>query len=112
MSVQSLRATAREEPVSAGELAFASDRSGRNQVWTVNTEDPGHTLHQVTTAGSGSQESRTPDWSATIGGIAYQFGASGVRGIHRINADGTRDRILFAAHPELLSPLLQCIHRV
>jgi Tol biopolymer transport system component len=75
----------------SGELAFASDRSGRNQVWTVGTDDPANTLHQVTTAGSGGQESRAPDWSATPGGIAYQFGASGVRGIHRINPDGTWD---------------------
>jgi TolB protein len=74
----------------AAELAFASDRSGRNQVWTVKTEDPANTLNQVTTAGSGAQESRAPDWSFT-GGIAYQFGASGVRGIYRINANGTNN---------------------
>ncbi len=71
------------------ELVFASDRTGRFQLWKVQT-DPLGTPVQLTTVGSGSQESRNPSW-AQEGKIAYQFGASGVRGIHMINPDGSGD---------------------
>lgn len=73
-------------------LAFASDRSGRYQIHTLSPSDPA-SLFQVTTAGSGNQESRGPDWS-TAGVLAYQFGASGVRGIHSIHSDGSNDQRL------------------
>ncbi|MGH8549812.1 MAG: PASTA domain-containing protein [Methylococcales bacterium] len=66
-------------------MAFSSDRSGRNQIWQVLTKDLSIAPTQITTAGTGSQESRRPDWSSITGKIAYQFGASGVRGIHMID---------------------------
>ncbi len=87
-------------PAQGANLAFSSNRTGRFQVWTVQTEDPAGTLKQVTTAGAALQESRAPDWSRTIadgapsfekGRVAYQFGASGVRGIHLIKPDGSGD---------------------
>jgi uncharacterized repeat protein (TIGR01451 family) len=71
-------------------LVFASDRSGRRQVWKIPLSPLG-TPVPVTTAGSASQESRGPDWSRQDGRIAYQFGAPGVRGIHTIKPDGTDD---------------------
>src|ERR1035437_2569780 len=82
-------------------LAFASSASGRFQVYTTQ---PCPVLHnpassysctssptqQLTTAGGGNQESRSPDWS-TLNRIAYQFGAPGVREIHLVKPDGTGD---------------------
>ena len=75
-------------------LAFASDRTGRFQVWRV----------MAGPAGAGTQESQRPSWSVA-GRIAYQFGASGVRGIHVIDANanppGTGDaRVTFAPGDE------------
>ena len=65
-------------------IAFASDRTGRNQIWTVvPTTTP---VGPLTTAGAGSQESNEPTWSPSLGLIANQFGASGVRGIHTVTA--------------------------
>src|SRR5450755_2690581 len=46
---------------------------------------------QVTTGGAGSQLATEPEWSPDGTLIAYQFGASGVRGIHTIHPDGTTD---------------------
>lgn len=69
------------------QLAFASDRTGRLQIHTVQP-DPLGSVAQRTFEGSAGQEARAPDWSR-FGRIAYQFGASGVRSIHRINADGS-----------------------
>jgi TolB protein len=68
-------------------LAFASNRSGRFQIWKVPISPVG-TAEQITTAGGGSQESRAPDWSKN-GRIAYQFGASSVRSIYSIKPDHT-----------------------
>lgn len=83
------------------DLAFASDRTGRFQVWTVQPGAPTATLRQVTTAGSGNQESRAPDWSARTNKIVYQFGTQPVRGIHQINPDGTDDiRLTFSGSDE------------
>jgi uncharacterized repeat protein (TIGR01451 family) len=76
------------KPPTVPSLAFASDRTGRFQVWTVPTDSSGIT-RQVTTAGTGSQESRGPDWSRAGNRLAYQFGASGVRGIYSIAPDGS-----------------------
>ena len=59
-------------------IAFASDRTGRNQIWTVVPANA--PVGPLTTAGGGSQESNEPMWSPSSGLIAYQFGASGVRG--------------------------------
>src|ERR1017187_10162050 len=86
-------------------LAFASDRSGRNQIYTIAIDtSTGTTLTAplpLTTAGGGNQESREPSWSRAAsrqpfaalfpGRIAYQFGAPGVRGIHFVNPDATGD---------------------
>lgn len=81
------------------QIAFASDRTGRLQLYTVQP-DPLGAVDQLTFAGSGGQESRAPDWSR-FGKIAYQFGASGVRGIHVIDADGTNDqRLTFSTTDE------------
>ena len=71
------------------QLSFASNRTGRFQVWRVNAISSG-AVQQVTTGGGGNQESREPTWSKS-GRIAYQFGASGVRGIHIIKPDGSGD---------------------
>jgi dipeptidyl aminopeptidase/acylaminoacyl peptidase len=70
-------------------LAFASDRTGRFQVW-VGDSIPSGAVHQVTTGGGGNQESREPNWSKN-GRIVYQFGAPSVRGLHLIKPDGTGD---------------------
>jgi pimeloyl-ACP methyl ester carboxylesterase len=71
-----------------GPLAFSFPTGGRLQVFTY---DPSTVAFSpVTTAGAGAQESRSPDWSR-LGWLAYQFGASGVRGIHVIRPDGTGD---------------------
>jgi Tol biopolymer transport system component len=86
-------------------LVFASNQSGRNQVWRVSIPPVGPiplpTI--VTTTGSGSQESRAPDWSQTSK-IAYQFGASGVRGIHVINLDGSGDTRLTTSTSDEVNP--------
>jgi Concanavalin A-like lectin/glucanases superfamily/HpiC1 cyclase/MBG domain/Bacterial Ig-like domain/Cep192 domain 4/WD40-like Beta Propeller Repeat len=74
-------------PTLPATLAFSSDRSGRMQIYTQSNPLPSPPT-PVTTAGAGQQESREPDWSSG-GRISYQFGAPGVRGIHRINADGS-----------------------
>jgi Tol biopolymer transport system component len=68
-------------------LSFSSDRTGRFQVFAV-TQQAGM---QVTTTSEGNQESRSPDWSSATDRITYQFGASGVRGIHMISPDGSGD---------------------
>lgn len=74
---------------SSDTVTFASDRSGRFQVWQAPAQ-PQAVATQITTAGAAAQESRQPDWSRT-GWIAYHFGAAGVRGIHIIRTDGSRD---------------------
>jgi hypothetical protein len=82
-------------------LVFDSDKSGgRSQIYT-QTLDVNQTplnLFQVTSGGGGAQQSQEPQWSLaasagidTVGRIAYQFGASGVRGIHLVKPDGTGD---------------------
>ena len=71
------------------QISFASDRTSRYQIFTVQISPLG-TPFEVTTGGAGSQLSTEPDWSPS-GKIAYQFGAPGVRGIHVINVDGTGD---------------------
>ena len=81
-------------------LAFTSDRSGRVQIYTGNSNPLPSPPSPVTTAGAGNQESDEPDWSSG-GRIAYQFGAPGVRGIHRINSDGTGDIQLTPAQSAL-----------
>ena len=76
----------------APRLAFASDREERFQIWTTGAAASSAIgTVKVTTAGSGSQESRGPDWSQTANRIAYHFGVSGVRGIHTIKPDGRGD---------------------
>lgn len=80
-------------------LAFASDRTGRLQIHTVQPDPLGAVL-QTTSEGSGSQEARAPDWSRS-GKIAYQFGASGARGIHEIGSDGSgQQRLTFSGRDE------------
>jgi RHS repeat-associated protein len=77
------------------QIVLVSDRTSRFQVYT-SPIGPASTPTQITTGGEGSQAAGEPDWSPPTttyptGIIAYQFGASGVRGIHTINPDGTGD---------------------
>jgi Tol biopolymer transport system component len=81
-------------------LVFDSDRSGRSQIYTQDLDANQALLNlvQVTNGGGAAQQSQEPQWSLaasagvdTVGRIAYQFGASGVRGIHLIKPDGTGD---------------------
>jgi len=78
------------------DLAFESSRTGRSQVWDVQTFSSGK-AHQVTVGGGGNQESRGANWAVAVdsryvgtmtvptqGRIVYQFGAPGVRGLHLI----------------------------
>lgn len=84
------------------ELTFASDRTGRFQIWKTSASDPQHQASPVTFAGAGAQESRSPSWSSE-GRIAYQFGTSGVRGIHTISTSspGVGDtRVTFSGGDE------------
>ena len=70
-------------------LTFASDRNGgRFQIWTADATDLRNSLQQVTNLGGASQQSRSPSWSNVAGQIVFQFGASGVRGIHSIKPIG------------------------
>jgi subtilisin family serine protease len=84
-------------------LVFESSRSGRFQIWKVQTHPLGMAA-QVTATGGGNQESRGANWSVAVdqgyfgtlgqpklGRIVYQFGAPGVRGLHLIKPDGTDD---------------------
>jgi len=77
-------------------LAFASNRSGRFQIYEYARVNPQSGILQVTTSGAGNQASRSPDWSS-LGRIAYAFGASGVRGIHSVNPYGLLDQNLKSA---------------
>ena len=82
-------------------IVFDSDGSGRSQLCTEDldaSQVPLSSSTQITNAGGAQQQSQEPQWSLaasngidTIGRIAYQFGASGVRGIHIIRPDGTGD---------------------
>jgi hypothetical protein len=81
-------------------IAFDSNRSGRSQIYTVDLDanQAALNLGQVTNGGGGAQQSQEPQWSLAAsagidpaGRIVYQFGASGVRGIHLIKPDGTGD---------------------
>jgi hypothetical protein len=83
-----------------GDLAFASNGTGLFQVFTTQL-DPSTDPFQVTTA---PLESRSPDWSAVAERIAYQRGASGFRGIHMINADGSGDVQLTALRGDEKDP--------
>jgi Tol biopolymer transport system component/pimeloyl-ACP methyl ester carboxylesterase len=72
-------------------LAFSSNRGGVYQIYHVSkpgTPDQGDQV-QVTAAGAANQENRRPDWLRDKDWIAYQFGASGVRGVHQVKADGS-----------------------
>ena len=71
-------------------FAFASDRTGRNQIYGLGV---GTGAQALTTAGAGNQESSSPSYSRATGQIAYQFGAPGTRGIHVIQADGSDVRV-------------------
>ena len=83
-------------------LYFASDRSGRFQIWRVAANGPyTDAPEQVTFAGSGGQESRAPHWSKANLRVAYQFGTSGVRGIHMVGSFGEGDvRLTYFASDE------------
>ncbi|MBL9205847.1 MAG: PD40 domain-containing protein [Opitutaceae bacterium] len=77
------------------DLAFSSNRTGRNQIFTVRI-DPltgivSGTPTQLTFGGAGSQETRSPSWSGSAFRLLFQFGASGVRGIHVIGETGGID---------------------
>src|ERR1039458_10038259 len=72
------------------EIAFASDRTSRFQIYTIPFQASGPPF-QVTTGGAGSQLATEPEWSPDGTLIAYQFGAPGVRGVHTIHSDGTSD---------------------
>jgi uncharacterized repeat protein (TIGR01451 family) len=90
-------------------LVFDSDRSGRSQIYTQDLDANGLPLgqpNQVTSVGGGQQQAQEPQWSLaassgidTIGRIAYQFGASGVRGIHIIKPDGSGEHKLTPSSP-------------
>lgn len=71
-------------------LAFSSNRTGGvyqiYQVAKPGSVDQGPVL-PVTSAGGANQENRRPDWLRGRDWITYQFGASGVRGIHQVKAD-------------------------
>jgi len=89
--------TALAQSSSVNTLVFDSDVSSRSQIYTEELDASQVTrspVVTVTTAGAGSQQSQEPQWSLAagndgVGRIAYQFGASGVRGIHLIKPDGT-----------------------
>jgi RHS repeat-associated protein len=72
------------------QMALSSDRSSRYQIYTLQIDPPGIPI-QVTAGGEGSQLASEPEFSPDGTLIAYQFGASGVRGIHTIHLDGTND---------------------
>lgn len=76
-------------PASCSNLAFASNRVERYQIWQI-ARGFSDIPSQITTEGTNDQESRKPDWSVN-GQIAYQFGASGVRGIHMISPETFMD---------------------
>jgi Tol biopolymer transport system component len=71
-------------------LAFTSDRTGRSQIWETETNlaGPLGVPTQLTAGGAGSQTSDQANWSVN-GFVAYQFGASGVRGVHQIAASAS-----------------------
>jgi Tol biopolymer transport system component len=92
-----LVAQTRQQPV----IAFASNRTGRHQIWMVNAS--GGAAVQVTTAGSGNQSSRMPDLRKA-GTVAFEFGASGVRGIHLVEPDGSNDRRLTTSRSDEINP--------
>jgi uncharacterized repeat protein (TIGR01451 family) len=79
----------------------APDASGRSQIYIQAldaTQSPVNGPVALTSGGGGQQQSQEPQWSLaasagvnTLGRIAYQFGAPGVRGIHVVKADGTGD---------------------
>lgn len=72
------------------EIAFASDRTSRFQIYTMPFQASGPPF-EVTTGGGASQLATEPEWSPDGTLIAYQFGAPNVRGIHTIHPDGTTD---------------------
>src|SRR5437868_5841320 len=69
------------------EIALSSDRTSRYQIYTLQISPLG-VPSQVTVGGTGGQLSSEPEWSPDGTLFAYQFGASGVRGIHTIHPDG------------------------
>jgi Tol biopolymer transport system component len=68
-------------------IAFdANDPLGSPQIWQLSLKP--YNISEVTNQGTPNQPIVEPTWS-NVGWIAYQYGASGVRGLHVIQFHGT-----------------------
>lgn len=73
--------------IPTGLIAFASDASGRDEIYTIQTD--GSNLRQLTTI-SGT----TPDWSPNGEQIVYSSLQNGSYDLFVMNADGSNQRLL------------------
>jgi dipeptidyl aminopeptidase/acylaminoacyl peptidase len=71
-------------------IAFESDRSGNDDIWTMEADDGGN-LDQLTTS---LETQRDPNWSPNGERIAFSSSGPGIRSIMTMDADGENVRRL------------------
>lgn len=84
-------------------LAFVSNRSGRDEIWTSDTEGRG--LTQLTSLGPESVFAGTPRWSPDGLEIVFVAGLEGTAQIHVISTQGGAPRRITSERAENILPI-------